>query len=283
MVFQSFNLFNNMTVLENCTVTGQAEGAQKERGRRPGANALRYLEKVGMAPYINAKPRQLSGGQKQRVAIARALAMEPEVLLFDEPTSALDPRWWARCWRSCGAGRGGHDHARGDPRDGLCAGRVQPCGVSWRTASSARRARPRTCSALPRSRRPENFSPAFSAAEIKNSAPGTEFSSVPGRLFFGRGPPAGTGAGCRLDPERPAGRNPERPAGWNPERPAGWNPGQPAGWNPVFPGESGRAPARIALPPLRPGQASAGGREQGDACPSSGALSGLRKRSTDTS
>ena len=89
MVFQSFNLFNNMTVLQNCMV-GQEKVLKrgKEEARQ---HALLYLEKVGMLPYINAKPRQLSGGQKQRVAIARALAMDPEVLLFDEPTSALDP------------------------------------------------------------------------------------------------------------------------------------------------------------------------------------------------
>ncbi|MCI6374144.1 MAG: amino acid ABC transporter ATP-binding protein [Clostridiales bacterium] len=89
MVFQQFNLFGNMNVLHNC-MTGQMKvlGRTKQESE---ANALKYLKKVGMDAYVDAKPRQLSGGQKQRVAIARALAMDPEVILFDEPTSALDP------------------------------------------------------------------------------------------------------------------------------------------------------------------------------------------------
>lgn len=89
MVFQSFNLFNNMNVLKNCTVSqikvlkrSTAEAEEK---------AMFYLRKVGMENFVNASPLQLSGGQKQRVAIARALCMDPEILLFDEPTSALDP------------------------------------------------------------------------------------------------------------------------------------------------------------------------------------------------
>lgn len=89
MVFQSFNLFNNMTVLKNCMV-GQIKVLKRSK-EEAEKTALFYLDKVGMTPYINAKPRQMSGGQKQRVAIARALAMGPDVLLFDEPTSALDP------------------------------------------------------------------------------------------------------------------------------------------------------------------------------------------------
>ena len=90
MVFQSFNLFNNLTVLDNCVV-GLRKVMRQDR-MTAEQTAKRYLDKVGMLPYIHAKPRQISGGQKQRVAIARALAMEPEVLLFDEPTSALDPQ-----------------------------------------------------------------------------------------------------------------------------------------------------------------------------------------------
>ena len=89
MVFQSFNLFANLNVLDNCTI-GQVKVLKRDKEEAKSI-AMEYLAKVGMAQYIEAKPRQLSGGQKQRVAIARALVMNPEVLLFDEPTSALDP------------------------------------------------------------------------------------------------------------------------------------------------------------------------------------------------
>jgi len=90
MVFQNFNLFSNMNALKNCMVgTRKVLKLDKDTAE---SKARYYLDKVGMSPFINAKPSQLSGGQKQRVAIARALAMEPEILLFDEPTSALDPQ-----------------------------------------------------------------------------------------------------------------------------------------------------------------------------------------------
>ena len=89
MVFQQFNLFDNMTVIENCII-GQTKVLKKSESEAR-KYALEQLEKVGMAEYIDAMPSQISGGQKQRVAIARALTMDPQVMLFDEPTSALDP------------------------------------------------------------------------------------------------------------------------------------------------------------------------------------------------
>lgn len=89
MVFQSFNLFKNLNVLDNCIVPQMT--VLNKNHEQAKQTAMDYLSRVGMEQYINARPKQISGGQQQRVAIARALCMNPEVLLFDEPTSALDP------------------------------------------------------------------------------------------------------------------------------------------------------------------------------------------------
>ena len=126
-VFQNYNLFRNKTALQNVT-----EGlivARRMPREQADAIGRRMLEKVGLADRADYYPRQLSGGQQQRVAIARALATDPEIIYFDEPTSALDPELTGEVLRDAPAGRRGHDHAGGDPRDGLCPQRFLQDGV----------------------------------------------------------------------------------------------------------------------------------------------------------
>ena len=117
MVFQHFNLFNNMTIKKNITLAPVQTGFMKQA--EADEEAIRLLRRVGLEEKADAYPSQLSGGQKQRVAIVRALAMKPKVMLFDEPTSALDPEMVGGAGRDEAAGRGGHDHGGGHPRDGI--------------------------------------------------------------------------------------------------------------------------------------------------------------------
>ena len=125
MVFQSFNLFPHLTVLENCTLAPiWVRNIPKKDAE---AAAMKYLERVKIPHQANKYPGQMSGGQQQRVAIARALTMNPKVMLFDEPTSALDPEMVKEVLDTMvDLARGRHDHAGGDPRNGICQGSRQP-------------------------------------------------------------------------------------------------------------------------------------------------------------
>lgn len=114
MVFQNFNLFPHLTVLENCTLA--PIWVRHIPKKEAEAAAMKYLERVRIPDKANKYPGQISGGQQQRVAIARALTMNPKIMLFDEPTSALDPGDGQGSARYHGRSRkGGNDHAGGHP------------------------------------------------------------------------------------------------------------------------------------------------------------------------
>ncbi|MFK4578768.1 general L-amino acid transport system ATP-binding protein [Bradyrhizobium ottawaense] len=131
MVFQSFNLFPHLTVLENCTLAPiWVRNIPKKDAE---INAMKFLERVKIPHQANKFPGQMSGGQQQRVAIARALTMNPKVMLFDEPTSALDPEMVKEVLDTHGGPRRGrHDHAGRHPRNGLCPRGRQPRGLHGR-------------------------------------------------------------------------------------------------------------------------------------------------------
>ena len=119
---------------------------------------MALLERVGIADQADKYPAQLSGGQQQRVAIARSLAMNPKVMLFDEPTSALDPEMINEVLeRDDVAGRGGHDHAGGDPRDGLRPRARRTASCSWTTAQIVESAEPAEFFSNPQTDRAKDF------------------------------------------------------------------------------------------------------------------------------
>ena len=138
MVFQNFNLFSNMTVMNN--ITAAPINVKKVPKEQAEERALTLLDRVGLKDKAPEYPVRLSGGQRQRVAIARAMAMDPDILLFDEPTSALDPGNGRRgAERHEGAGRGRHDHGGRHPRDGLCQRGGRPRHLHRRRQDPGRR------------------------------------------------------------------------------------------------------------------------------------------------
>ena len=142
MVFQHFNLFPHLTILENCTLA--PIWVRKMPKKEAEEIAMHYLDAGARSPSRRNKyPGQLSGGQQQRVAIARALCMNPKIMLFDEPTSALDPEMVKEVLDTMVvARRGGHDHDLRDPRDGLRAAGRQPRHLHGRRARSSSRTTP---------------------------------------------------------------------------------------------------------------------------------------------
>ena len=150
MVFQSFNLFPHLTILENCTLA--PIWVRKMPKAEAEELAMSYLRRVKIPEQAKKYPGQLSGGQQQRVAIARALCMRPKIMLFDEPTSALDPEMIKEVLDTMiGLGPGRHDHGVRDARDGVRAPGRRPGSCSWTAARSSRPARRWRCS---KTRRP---------------------------------------------------------------------------------------------------------------------------------
>ena len=164
MVFQSFNLFAHKTILDNVMLAPMK--VRKKSKDEARAKAMALLERVGIANQADKYPAQLSGGQQQRVAIARSLAMNPKVMLFDEPTSALDPEMINEVLDvMTSLAEEGHDHARGDPRDGLRPRRARTGSSSWPTARSSRTPSPTSSSPTRNPTAPRTSSARFSTTE----------------------------------------------------------------------------------------------------------------------